>query len=334
MGKEEYIRCWENDSFDQKYMILKQDQRPNNILFNDKNDILLTQYENSYLTAFNTKDLKSFGKIYIPNEDISQFNFIFDNNNLLLITYQINLYIISIRNYNPLSMIYCLIDIPKKSKYFPYEQNCSSIENFNLDSNKSYSAFSFSDGTICIYYMERNKGKIIYNLVDNFNLILSHSETYNDEYSLELYYNLTNFRSEYKCESIFAKKYNDVIICYHESLKAILIRNFINKTNMKIINLNYFPYCMDLYDNGKFIAIGTKEGMIAFIDIEEKNYLNNEEYKPILYLTHYNKVNCVKFSHDSRKLFSSSRSEIIICHDHIILIRIKIHFLVFIPEII
>ena len=317
LGKEEYIRCWENDSFDQKYMILKQDQRPNNILFNDKNDILLTQYENSYLTAFNTKDLKSFGKIYIPNEDISQFNFIFDNNNLLLITYQINLYIISIRNYNPLSMIYCLIDIPKKSKYFPYEQNCSSIENFNLDSNKSYSAFSFSDGTICIYYMERNKGKIIYNLVDNFNLILSHSETYNDEYSLELYYNLTNFRSEYKCESLFAKKYNDVIICYHESLKAILIRNFINKTNMKIINLNYFPYCMDLYDNGKFIAIGTKEGMIAFIDNEEKNYLNNEEYKPIFYLTHYNKVNCVKFSHDSRKLFSSSRSEIIISNINI-----------------
>ena len=86
---------------------------------------------------------------------------------------------------------------------------------------------------------------------------------------------------------------------------------------MKIINLNYFPYCMDLYDNGKFIAIGTKEGMIAFIDIEEKNYLNNEEYKPILYLTHYNKVNYVKFSHDSRKLFSSSRSEIIISNINI-----------------
>ena len=236
---------------------------------------------------------------------------------IIIITYQINLYIISIKNYNPLSMIYCLIDIPKKSKYFPYEQNCSSISNYNIGPDQAYSAFSFSDGTICIYSMEKNKGKILYNLVDNFNLILLHSEAYNDENSQELYYNLTNFRSEYKSESIFSKQYNSVIICYHELLKAILVRNYINKTNMKIINLNYFPFCMDISDNGKCMAIGTKEGIIMFIDIEEKNYYNNENYKPNFYSAHYDKVNYVKFSHDSKKLFSSSRSEIIISNIYI-----------------
>ena len=46
-------------------MILKEGQKPNNILFNSKNNILITQYENSYLTVFNTKDLKSYGKKYI-----------------------------------------------------------------------------------------------------------------------------------------------------------------------------------------------------------------------------------------------------------------------------
>ena len=166
--------------------------------------------------------------------------------------------------------------------------------------------------------MERNKGKILYNLVDNFNSILLHSETYNDENSQELYYNLTNFRNEYsKSESIFSNQYNDVIICYHELLKTILERNFINKTNMKIINLNYFPFFMDASDNGKYMAIGTKEGIIMFIDIEEKNYYNNENYIPNFYSVHYNKVNYVKFSHDSKKLFSSSRSEIIVSNINI-----------------
>ena len=55
--------------------------------------------------------------------------------------------------------------------------------------------------------------------------------------SQELYYNLTSFRSEYKSESIFYEKFDNVIICYHESLKAIIVRNFINKSNINIINI-------------------------------------------------------------------------------------------------
>ena len=72
-------------------------------------------------------------------------------------------------------MLYCLIDIPKKSKYFSCEQNCISITNSNIGTEQLYSSFTFSDRTICIYYMERNKGKIIYSLADTFNLILLHS---------------------------------------------------------------------------------------------------------------------------------------------------------------
>ena len=160
--------------------------------------------------------------------------------------------------------------------------------------------------------MERTQGKIIYNLIDNFNIILLHSKEYNDDNSLELYYNLNNFRSEYKSESIFSKQYNDVILCYHELLQAIIIRNYVKKTNIKIINLKYFPYCMSINDNGKFIAIGTKEGIIAFIDIGEKNYYNNEKYEPSLSLIHYDKVLCLRFTHDSKKLISSGQNEIII----------------------
>ena len=312
IGKEECIRCWTNNTFDQKYMVVKKNQKPNKFIYNYKNNILITQYENSYLTAFNTKNLKSLGKIYIPNEDISEFTFIFDNNNLILITFQINIYIISIKNYKPLSMMYCLLDIPKKSKNFPSDQKCINIKCSNIGTDKTYCAFTFSDGTICIYYMERNQGKILYNLTDNFNIILLHSKYYNDENSQELYYNLTNFRSEYKTESIFSKQYDDVIICYHELLKAIVVRNFVKKSNIKIINLKYYPYCMSINDNGKFMAIGTKAGFISFIDIEEKDFYNNDNYEPISYFTHYDKVQYLSFSNDSKKLISSSKNEILV----------------------
>ena len=133
-------------------MILKEGQKPNNILFNSKNNILITQYENSYLTVFNTKDLKSYGKIYIPSEDISQFNFIFDNNNTLLITYQINLYIITIKNYKSLTMIYCLIDIPKKVNIFLMNKIVIQFSNSNMGSDKVYSVFSFLWIYINLFY--------------------------------------------------------------------------------------------------------------------------------------------------------------------------------------
>ena len=74
---------------------------------------------------------------------------------------------------------------------------------------------------------------------------------------------------------------------------------------------------MDISDNGKCMAIGTKEGIIMFIDIEENNYYNNENYIPNFYAAHYDKVNYVQFSHDSKKLFSSSKGEIIVSNINI-----------------
>ena len=312
LGKEECIRCWTNDSFDQQYMIIKKNQKPDKFIYNQKNNILITLYENSYLTAFNLNELKSLGKIYIPDEDILEFNFIFDNNNILLITFQSNIYIISIKSYKPLSMIYCLLDIPNNTKTFPSKQKCSNISCLNIDADETYSAFTFSDGTVCVYHIEKYKGRIFYKLVDNFNTILLHSEKYNDEMSQELYYNLTSFRSEYKSESIFYEKFDNVIICYHESLKAVIIRNFISKSNINIINLNYFPYCMSINDNGQFMAVGTKEGIVLLLDMEEKQYFNNDKYKFEEYYMHYDKVLCLRFSRDSKKLISSSKNEILI----------------------
>ena len=314
LGKEEHISCWTIDSIDQKFTLKKRNQKPNSIIFNYQDNILLTQYENSYLSAFSIKNFISLGTIYIPNEDISKFSFIFDNSHILLITFQLNIYVISIKNYKPLSMLYTKINIPKNNEFYPNNQlctciTCSNINNMNA--NKSYSSFTFSEGTTSIFLMEKTNGNVIFHLLDTFNLILLHSRMKKDENSNELYNNLINFRSEYKSASVFSKKYNEVIICYHELLQFILIRDFIRKETINILGINYFPFCMNINSNGKFISIGTKEGIIIFISEGEENYYNNN-CKPVLYKGHYDTIHSVKFSHDSTKLFTSGRNEMLV----------------------
>ena len=159
--------------------------------------------------------------------------------------------------------------------------------------------------------MEKYNGKIIYNLIDNFNIILIHSKENRDENSDELYKNLINYRSDYRSAGIFSKHYNEVIICYHELLQFIIIRDFLRKININIIELGYFPYSINLNDNGRLIAIGTKEGIIIFFYEDEETYFSNNN-KPLLYRGHYDLVSSVKFSHDSTKLFTSSKNEILI----------------------
>ena len=78
-----------------------------------------------------------------------------------------------------------------------------------------------------------------------------------------------------------------------------------NTTVQKIIDLNYCPYCIDINDSGRFIAIGTKEGVIIFISVGEEKYYNSMFYcEPVLYGGHYDIIHSLKFTHDSSKLFS------------------------------
>ena len=314
LGKDKNIFCWSPETMDQKYIIKKKNQKPNKFIYNYQDNILITQYENSYLSAFNTKNLKPLGKIYIPNEDIYDFTFIFDNTYILILTFQINIYVISIKNYDPLSMLYTLVDIPKNNKFYPYQQKCTSLITKNIDittTDKAYSAMSFSHGETSIFILEKANGKIVYNLIDNFNIIYIHSTENKDENSNELYNNLINFRSDYKCGGVFSQQYDEVIICYHELLPFILVRNFVKKINMKIIGINYLPYCININENGKFIAIGTKEGIIIFLSGGEEQ-MYNIYCEPILYKGHYDLIHSVKFSNDSTKLYTSCKNEIIV----------------------
>ena len=79
---------------------------------------------------------------------------------------------------------------------------------------------------------------------------------------------------------------------------------------IKLIPLNYFPYSMALSDHEKYIAVGTKEGLLLFITRGEENY--NSCFNLDLFKGHYDSIDCVTFSHDTKKVFSTSKNEILV----------------------
>ena len=65
------------------------------------------------------------------------------------------------------------------------------------------------------------------------------------------------------------------------------------------------------------MAIGTKEGTILFVKLDEKDNFNNGNNELVTYYAHYDKVQCLRFSHDSKELISSSKNEILISNIYI-----------------
>ena len=305
VGKNDNVRCWAIDTFDQMFFLNKKNESADFCLLSQKDNILLTLYESSYISIFNIKTLKSLGSIEIPNEDIFRYNFIFNNSSIILITHQKNIYLIQIQSWDPLSMLFTLIDIPRN------DQKCQGIICKNEDVKKSYACFYFSDGGVFIYFMEEINGKININLSDKFNMIELHASKYNDDNSKELYDNLINYKSDYNSFVCFSNEFDDLVICFHDRLQFLFIRNFMEKQTIQIISLNYSPVSLNISENGNLIAIGTKEGVIIFINVGEKKYYNNYNLNEI-YEGHCESVKDVYFSHNSKHLFTSSKNELFV----------------------
>ena len=89
-----------------------------------------------------------------------------------------------------------------------------------------------------------------------------------------------------------------------------------------MIPLNYFPSSLALSDEEKFIAVGTKEGLLLFITRGEENY--HSCFNLDLFKGHYDSVDTIEFSHDTKKVFSKSKNELFVWD---ILLNKKIRFL-------
>ena len=308
-GNDNTIRQWTMDTLDQKFSLYKIDETPSKLILNNKENILLSLYENSFIRVYNMSNLKSLGLIQIPNEDISQFDLCLNNNGIILTTNHDKIYLIQIQNWQPLSLLYT--DITNNLiNYLPKNQNCKSIKSKSISNEKSYVCCCYSDGNVLIFTIEKLNGKIEVNLIDKYNMIEIHMSKTEDNNIKEMYANLSKFKSDYKCSCLFSPTFNGICLSFHECLQFLYIRNFEKNENIKIVPLNYFPYSLDVSDNEKHICVGTKDGLLLYITKNEVSYKGG--FNLDIFEGHYDNVDTVKFSHDSLKLFTTSFNEILV----------------------
>ena len=309
-GEDGGIRCWTLDSFDQRFLLQKIGKTPRNILLNQKENILIIQYENEYLSLYNMSSLKSIGKIIIPEEQILYFDLVFNNNAILIITVEKNIYLINVKTWEPLSVLYTEITL-KNNNILPKNQIRKSLKCKSISDEKGYATFSFADGTVITFFIEKIKeSQINFILIDKFNMIETYMENNEDSNIKEMYNNLTNYRNDYRTGSLFSTHFDGVIITYHECLQFLFVRNYTKREIIKMIPLNYFPYALALSDQEKYIAVGTKEGLILFITRGEENY--NSCFNLDIFKGHYDGIDAIKFSHDTKKVFSTSKNELFV----------------------
>ena len=309
-GEDGGIRCWTLDSFDQRFLLQKLGKIPKKILLNHKDNILIIQYDNEYLSLYNMSSLKSLGKIIIPEEQILYYDLVFNDNAILIITVERNIYLINVKTWEPLSILFTEITL-KNNNILPKNQMCKSLKCKSISDEKGYATLSFADGTITTFFIEKVKdSQINFILLDKFNMIEIYLQNNEDSSIKDMYNNLTNFRNDYRTDSVFSTHFDGVVIGFHECLQFLFIRNFVKKDIIKMIPLNYFPYALALSDQEKYIAVGTKEGLILFITRGEENY--NSCFNLDIFKGHYDHVDAIKFSHDTKKVFSTSQSELFV----------------------
>ena len=308
-GEDGGIRCWTLDSFDQRFLLQKIGKNPNKILLNPKENILIIQFENEYLSLYNMTSLKSLGKITIPDEQILYYDLIFNNNAILLITVEKNIYLININNWEPLSVLFTELAL-RNNTILPKNQLCKSLDCKSISNEKGYATFSFADGTIVTFYLEKNKNQVNFTLLDKFNMIEIYMQNNEDSNIKEMYENLANYRNDYRTVSLFSTHFDGVVLGFHECLQFLFIRNFVKRDIIKLIPLNYFPSSLALSDQERYIAVGTKEGLLLFITRGEENY--NSCFNLDIFKGHYDTVDSIKFSHDTKKVFSTSKNELFV----------------------
>ena len=308
-GEDGGIRCWTLDSFDQRFLLQKIGKISQKILLNSKENILIIQYENDYLSLYNMTTLKSLGKIMIPDEQILYYDLIFDNDAILLITMEKNLYLININNWDPLSILFTELTL-RNNTILPKNQLCKSLNCKSISNEKGYATLSFTDGTIVTFYLEKIKNQINFTLLDKFNMIEIYMKNNEDMNVKEIYQNITNYRNDYKTNSLFSNHFDGVILGFHECLQFLFVRNYVKKDIIKLIPLNYFPSSLALSDQERYIAVGTKEGLLLFITRGEENY--NSCFNMDIFKGHYDIIDSIKFSHDTKKVFSTSKNELFV----------------------
>jgi hypothetical protein len=159
-------------------------------LYNKSDAICCALYDNSYIRVYNMSTLKSVGQISLPENDINCFNYIFNQQGLIVSTLQDKLFVMDVQNWDPLSILFTEIN----GDFLPANQMSKYIDSKPISTHKSLAALSFSDGTVCILEIVKNNTRIDHTVIDKFNIFEYHITKSDDIHTAELFKNLTKFR--------------------------------------------------------------------------------------------------------------------------------------------
>jgi len=190
-GDDGTVRCWTEDTLDQKFQIIKLDEtKCDEVLINSLENICAVIYDSSFIRIYNLETLKSLGKIKIHDNDINHMSYIFNSQGLLVTTLQDKMFVLDVQNWDPLNVLYTEIS----NSFIPKNQFFKSIDTKEINFNKTISAFSFSDGTCIVISIEKIAGKIETSLLDKFNMLEHHIQNSDDVYVGDMYKNLSSLR--------------------------------------------------------------------------------------------------------------------------------------------
>ena len=179
--------------------------------------------------SMNDNKFKNLGKVNIPENEISCFGMIFNNQGIILSTLQDRIYILDIQNWEVLNILFTEIDTTQFN--LPKNQFYKSIDTKSINPNKSLALFSFSDGTIVLLNVEKDNARITSSVIDKFNMFEYHIKKSDDVHIAELYKNLTKIRVIFdNLDKLYlAGQILKEIFGIHECLQFLYIRDF--KTN-------------------------------------------------------------------------------------------------------
>ena len=262
----------------------------------------------TFLRIYNMSKLKTLGKITIPENGvyISNFKLIFNGSGILVTTYQDKVYVLDFQNWDPISVLYTECN----NNYIPKNQQFKDIACLDINSHSSLCSMTFSNGTIILSNITKNQSKINMEIVDKFNLFEYHISKSEDLTTAELFKNLTKYRTNYHCSSLFSSSWENILFAYHECLQFLFLRNFNTKEIFRRIPLNYFPMSLSLSLTENYISLGTKEGLILFITRNDNDI--NTGFNLDILKGHYSPVKTLAFADNKTQLISASHSEILV----------------------
>ena len=180
-----------------------------------------------------------------------------------------------------------------------------------ISNENSIVVLSFANGDVVTLNVQKLSNAIDVKIIDKFNILLTHASIVDDKHIHMLNDVIHKNKNSHQTQAVFtSNNSDDLYICCHEGCNSLFVRNYRKGNIVKHIPLTYKPYSLCISNDDKYIAIGTKEGIVLFITRMEDTF--DSGFNLDIFYKHYDCIDTVMISKDCKKLYSTCMNEVII----------------------